>query len=405
MKRLVVLFLGAETLSLLGNSVAGMALPWLLLTRTGDAAAAGVVTAATGIPMLVAAIAGGVVIDRVGRRRISIGADLASAACMAALPVVDALFGLDIGWFIALGIAGAVFDIPGMTARETLLPDVAKATGMSLERLSGLRQAMIGATLIAGPALGTLVLGWLDSATALWVTAATSALAALLTWLLPASLGSTGVAEKEPLTAAVKVAVTVLRSEPVLIALTVLSAASVLVMAPLQMLLLPAHFVATGGSASQLGPVIMASALGMIGGNLVYSAVGTRLSRRGWLTVSLIASIGAIGWLAALPGYWWLVAASGALGVVSGPIQPLMLVLTSERVPEEARGRVFGVQNAVLLSATPVGVFAGGWLISGFGVHTTGTLITVVWAVLAVGMLLLPGTRQMEEVRVGADHR
>ncbi|SDN29466.1 MFS transporter [Allokutzneria albata] len=405
MKRLVVLFLGAETLSLLGNSIAGIALPWLLLTRTGDAAAAGVVTAATGLPMLVAAIAGGVVIDRIGRRRISIGADMASAACVAALPVVDMLFGLDLGWFIVLGIAGAVFDIPGMTARETLLPDVAKATGMSLERLSGLRQAMVGTTLIAGPALGTLVLGWLDSAVALWVTAATSALAALLTWLLPTSLGTTGVAEKQHWTKDLKEAAAVLRGEPVLIALTVLSAASVLVMAPIQMLLLPAHFVAAGGSAGQFGPVIMASALGMIGGNLVYSAVGARLSRRGWLTVSLIASIGAVGWLAALPGYWWLVAASAALGLVSGPIQPLMLVLTSERVPEGARGRVFGVQNAVLLSATPVGVFAGGWLISGFGVHATGTLITVVWAVLAVGMLLLPGARQMEEVRVGADHR
>ncbi|WP_086819612.1 MFS transporter [Allokutzneria sp. NRRL B-24872] len=405
MKRLVVLFLGAETLSLLGNSIAGMALPWLLLTRTGDAAAAGVVTAATGIPMLVAAVAGGVVIDRIGRRRISIGADLASAACVAALPVVDMVFGLDIGWFIALGIAGALFDIPGMTARETLLPDVAKATGMSLERLSGLRQSMVGVTLIAGPALGALVLTWLDSATALWFTAATSAAAALLTWLLPSALGTSTPAVKQHWAKDLKVAATVLRSEPVLIMLTALSAASVLVMAPMQMLLLPAHFVAEGGSAGQLGPVIMASALGMIGGNLVYAAVGTRLSRRGWLTASLLASVGAIAWLAALPGYWWLVAASAVLGVVSGPMQPLMVVLTSERVPEEARGRVFGVQNAVLLSATPVGTFAAGWLISGFGVHTTGTLITVVWAVLAVGVLLLPGMRGMEEVRVGADHR
>ncbi|MFB9906444.1 MFS transporter [Allokutzneria oryzae] len=408
-RRVPVLFLAAETLSLLGNSIAGIALPWLVLVRTEDAAAAGTVAAASGLPMLVAAVAGGVVIDRVGRRRISIGADLASAACVAALPVVDAVFGLNLGWFIVLGIAGAVFDIPGMTARETLLPDVATSAGMSLERLSGLRQAFTGAALIVGPALGALVLTWLEGSTALWVTAATSATAALLTAALPANLGTSTVAEKQHWAKDLRFAASVLRREPVLIMLTALSTASLLVMAPIQMLLLPAHFVQTGGSAGQLGPVIMASALGMIGGNLVYSAIGTRLSRRTWLSVSVLGSIGAIAWLTALPAYWWVVAASAVLGVVSGPMQPLMLVLTSERVPEQARGRVFGVQNAVMLSASPVGAFAGGWLITGLGVHGTGTLITVVWAALALGALLLPGARQLEsqneEVPVDADDR
>lgn len=86
-------YLVADALSLLGNAIAAIALPWLILVRTGDAATAGLVTAAATAPMLVAALAGGVLIDRFGRRRTSVAADLASAACVAALPLVDAAWG------------------------------------------------------------------------------------------------------------------------------------------------------------------------------------------------------------------------------------------------------------------------------------------------------------------------
>jgi len=131
---MVIRYLLADALSLFGNAVAAVALPWLVLVRTGDAAAAGVIAAAAALPILLAAVVGGWVVDRFGRRRISVGADLASAAAIAALPLVDAWTGLTLAWFIALGIAGALFDVPGMTAREALAPDVDALTELYRRR-------------------------------------------------------------------------------------------------------------------------------------------------------------------------------------------------------------------------------------------------------------------------------
>ena len=55
MKRAAILYFAADFISLVGNSAIGLALPWLVLLRTGDAAAAGLVAAATAVPAFIAA--------------------------------------------------------------------------------------------------------------------------------------------------------------------------------------------------------------------------------------------------------------------------------------------------------------------------------------------------------------
>lgn len=131
-------YLGSSATSLLGNSAFGVVLPWLVLERTGDPAATGLVAAITAIPGIPAAFFGGYLIDKIGRRRMAIFADFCSAAAVAALPIVDALFGLDLGWFILLGLLSAVFDVPGAAAREALLGNVSEASDVSLDRLAAI---------------------------------------------------------------------------------------------------------------------------------------------------------------------------------------------------------------------------------------------------------------------------
>ena len=72
----------------------------------------------------------GVVIDRINRITSSVLTDLVSAAAIAALPVIDRATGLDVGWFVLFGMIGSLGDVPGMTAREALLPAVARAARM-----------------------------------------------------------------------------------------------------------------------------------------------------------------------------------------------------------------------------------------------------------------------------------
>ncbi len=71
MKMALPLFLLAEGTSLFGNAAIAIVLPWLTPARTGDPATAGFVAMITGLPFVAAALVGGHLIDRVGRRRMS----------------------------------------------------------------------------------------------------------------------------------------------------------------------------------------------------------------------------------------------------------------------------------------------------------------------------------------------
>ena len=69
-------FWAAQTLSVLGDSFALIALPLLVLETTGSLARMGLLTAVGGAASVVAAVFAGVVVDRVDRRRLLIGCDL-----------------------------------------------------------------------------------------------------------------------------------------------------------------------------------------------------------------------------------------------------------------------------------------------------------------------------------------
>ncbi|XKK39066.1 MFS transporter [Nocardiopsis sp. ARC36] len=185
----VVPYLASHLLSLLGNGIAAVALPLIVLQTTGSPLGTAALAAATAVPAVLVGLLSGVVIDRINRRTASVVSDLISAASVAALPLVDLVWGLDLPWFIVLGVLGSFGDVPGTTAREVLAPMVARHAGLDLTRVIGLRQTLTSAALVVGPAAAGVLLTAFDTASVLWITAATSAVAALLTRTLPRRLG------------------------------------------------------------------------------------------------------------------------------------------------------------------------------------------------------------------------
>ncbi|EMF50552.1 MULTISPECIES: MFS transporter [Streptomyces] len=393
------LYLISHGLSLLGNTVASIALPWLVLLRTGDATAVGLVAAASALPMLLSAVAGGVLIDRVGRRRLSIGADLASAACVAALPVVDGLLGLTVVWFVVLGVAGAVFDVPGMTAREALAPDIAEATGIGMERLAGLRESIAGGVVILAPAAAGGLIMLVDPATVLWLTAGCSALAALVTLALPKAVGARSARPEQSESAGLRGdlgrGLGVLRADRVLTTVTLVSAGSVAVLAPLQNLVLPVHLVSQN-SPGGFGVVVSLLAIGGITGAGLYAALGTRWSRRTVFVVAQLTSTIGVAGLALLPPVPVMWAAAVLAGAGAGPLPALFLVLVTERIPEEVRGRVLGLQNAVSMTAVPLGTLAAGLAVDLIGLRQTGGLLAAAWCLVTLAILALPALRRLD---------
>lgn len=182
-------FVISNALSLLGNSIAGVILPLVLLAKTGDALAAGALALICAIPQMIAGVFGGALLDRFNRRDVSIISDVISAASIAGLPVIEMTVGLTFEWFVVCGVIGAVGDIPGMTARDTLLPAVIDNDKLNLQRFLGVSQSIESLTVIIGPALAALGMSLLGNANTLWLTSALSLAAAITTCFVPRTVG------------------------------------------------------------------------------------------------------------------------------------------------------------------------------------------------------------------------
>jgi MFS family permease len=107
----------ADVVSLAGNAVAQIAIPWYVLTTTGSATLTALVVFFEFLPIVIAAFFGGVVVDRIGFRVSSVAADLASAAAVAAIPLLATTVGIETWQLMALVFVAALVDAPGATAR------------------------------------------------------------------------------------------------------------------------------------------------------------------------------------------------------------------------------------------------------------------------------------------------
>ncbi|MET8445825.1 MFS transporter [Streptomyces sp. NPDC005209] len=162
----VLRWLGAYASSMVGDNVYYLALSWAAV-QAGSPAQAGIVMSVSALPRAVLMLAGGVIADRWGPRRVVIGSD--AVRCAAVLAVAALLFLTSPGlWPLALlalvfGTVDAVF-MPAVGA----LP--ARITGTDqLARVHGMRGLAIRFASIVGAPLGGLgvALGGAASAFAL----------------------------------------------------------------------------------------------------------------------------------------------------------------------------------------------------------------------------------------------
>jgi MFS family permease len=362
----------ATALSATANGIASVVLPWLVLERTGSAAATGLVAALTALPMFFASFLSGTVVDRVGRRPTSVASDLLSAASVAALPVVDLVVGLDLWWICALALLGAVFDPAGVTAREAMLPAAAAAGNLRLERVNGIHEAVWGTAFIVGPGLAGVAIGFVGAVTTLWVTAVAFVASAVVIGLVRVpGAGRPEPAEHSARTgfwADTRVGLDFFRRDAVLVSVGVFGTLLTATYMPIEGVLLPVYFTEQDAPA-RLGMLLMVMSVGWVAGSLTYSAIGHRFPRR---TVFVVASIGtavALVPLAFLPAFPIMLAAGALAGFLYGPLGPLINLAMQTRTPEHLRGRVTGLLTSFATAAAPAGYLLAGPLVQWVGLQ------------------------------------
>ncbi len=144
-----LLFAG-QVLSLIGDRVMLVALPFAVLEAGGDLEAVGLVVAAELVPFLLFALVGGVISDRGDRRRILIASDVARLVIQAVgggLLVAGAATPLTLGVLAALYGAADAFFQPAFTG---LLPQTVSHPGQ-LQAANALRGLSFSVSSVAGP--------------------------------------------------------------------------------------------------------------------------------------------------------------------------------------------------------------------------------------------------------------
>ncbi|MGF1518966.1 MAG: MFS transporter [Nodosilinea sp.] len=384
--------------SVTGNMIASIALPWFVLELIGDAALTGVVAFVSTILVIIGTLFGGVYIDRLGRRPVSIVADIASAISVAAVPILHGLIGIQFWQLLIVVFLGAFLDAPGMTARDSLLPEVARLARTPLHRLNAMTETIQGLGVLIGPAIAGVLIANLGALTTLWATAGLSLAAALVSLgTLPVRLGQSRLAQPEPYGESLKAGLRFVRRDRLIKALIGLFAALTLIAAPLMSVILPVFVRQQYGSTLHLSLLISAYGIGSVIGFMGYGLGGDRLSPHGLLVVSILAMSAMFAVFAWAPPLSGVLAASAIGGLFSAPFNPIVNTVQQQRTPAELRGRILSTVNGVSSLAAPIGLLISGILLEVFGVQVAIAVIAVCAASIALWVMVSPVFKTLEK--------
>ncbi|MEU9042355.1 MULTISPECIES: MFS transporter [unclassified Kitasatospora] len=378
-------FFTGYTTSLLGSSMAPVAVAFAVLDGGGSGTDLGWVMAARILPVVLVLLAGGVIADRVGSRRVMLGSDVLRGlvqALFAGLLVVGhapvwAMVALVAVWGIGEGLFMPAFGaiVPDLVRRKELMADANTLLGLSRS-----------VSTVVGPAAAGLVTAAQGPAAVLLVDAVTYGVGAL-------ALARLRLPERRPADGGGDSMLDDLRagwseftSRPWLwITTAQMGLFNLLVWAPF-LVLGPLTAQRDLGGARAWGLVMGVYGAGAVLGGLLM--LGRRPGRP--LAVATVAGLGwalPSGALAAGASLLWVVAGALVAGVGSAVCGTLYSATTQKWVPVELLGRLtsFGALGSFALG--PLGLAVAGPLAGRFG--TDGVLLPGALWQLASGAVVL----------------
>jgi MFS family permease len=380
-----------QTVSLLGDGVFTVALAWQTLQLSPHASALGLVLFARALPRVLLLLPAGAVSDRVARRWLLLGADLAQGLAVGAIAVLAATGTLRLWHLVVLGAlngAAGAFFLPAATA---LVPDV--LAGELLLAANALNSASrLFAQQLAGPALGGLLVASLGTPWAFGLDAASFGVSVATLALLrprpqpPRAAGN--------LVAEIRQGLAYTRAHAWLWgSILVFSAVNFLVamaFGALLPLLVRDHLHA---GAKTLGLVLAAFGAGGGLAAVLAGQFGTPRRRITTLYVSFAVASLLTGGLGLAPTAVVVMALAAGAGLLFEVGNLVWATLLQTLVPARVLGRVAALDWFVSLSLAPVALAVAGPAADAFGVVTVLLAGGLLSATVVVAGLFRPGVR------------
>lgn len=369
--------------------LAGIAVPWSLIGGGHGATAAGIAAFAVQLPVALGMLAGGVMVDRHGARRVLVLSNGAAVLFLAAAALAAPALPL---WVAVTLLALAnLLATPGSVAQDARVPELARLAGTSLERANGLRDVVGSLGTAGGPAIGVLLVEAAGLAGALGVAATVSlAIAVTDAALFPRSRSRCRKAGESRGPGAAHV----LRADRTLAVVAAIGVCLVAVFSALDEVLVPALVVAEGLGGGALARFLLVAGACATASAAAYAAMGDRLPGHGLFVGGVAAMAVGLGVMALAPTDVALLLAPALVGLGAGPLWPVVLTAVHRRVPAASRGRTVGTLAGVVLLAQPLAALLAGPAVDAFGgravLQATGGAVVLV-ATLAMASRSLRG--------------
>jgi MFS family permease len=381
-----VALLVATGVSIVGTMFTTLSVPWFVLQTTGSPTKTGITGAVTALSFL-AALFGGTLVDRMGFKRASVAADLASGIAVALIPLLYHTIGLTFWQLLLLVFLRAFCNTPGGTARMGLLPDLIALAGMGKERANGIYQSVQYAAQLAGTASVGILIALIGTSNILWLDGVSFLVSATIVFLAIPNTRHEPATQPRPrgdYRGELMAGLRWLARDRVLTATTFTATLINLIGTMLIAVALPVFAKTVYGSSVALGLLFTGFSVGTLAGSLAYTAVGARIPRRatfvgGVLLVGLPLAV-----LAVQPPLLISATALAVVGFFNGPLNAVFSIIEQARIPAAMRGRVFGAIIALANIAAPIGALMGGLIVSGVGVR--GTFLCGATALVGIGV-------------------
>jgi MFS family permease len=387
----------AMTVSLLGDGIYLVAIAWQVYDLENDPVALSLVGLAFTGGMVAFLLTGGIISDRVERRRVLIGADLVRAGVLLTIGALSLAGTLEV-WhlvgLVALFGAGEAFFGPAFGA---LVPDVVATEHLvqanSLDQL--VRQS---SARLVGPALGGLIVALAGTGGAFLIDAGTFLFSAACIWALRVRSLPAPEAERS-LRRELREGTRFVRDHAWLWSTLVAASLAILFfLGPLEVLLPYVVRNELDAGPGSYGAIMAAAGVGAVVASLALSQRG--LPRKRYLTLMYIVwSVGTLP----LVGYaigtavWQLMLFAIFFGACITAGSVVWGTLMQARVPPELRGRVHSLDWFVSIGLAPLSFALTGPVSNAIGVQATLILAGVVPMVATAALFFVARLRRDEE--------
>jgi MFS family permease len=385
--------------SVISGSMVFIALPWLALEITGSAASAGALVALTSIPGIFFGPILGTLIDRIGRRISGFISEVLTALTILLIPVVHSSIEITFALLVLLALGRAIVSPASSTARKSIIPDVAGPSGLSLERANSIHEAVFATGFAIGPAVAALFIGLIGPFDVFYVVALFSTLSATaLFFVRTKESRGDGVSETGSLLQdTILGAKTILKTPAVLLGLSFVMTLAMIYL-PTEMVVLPAHFNALD-YAEGLGLLISTMAGASVVGALLFEKLQKKFKYSTILKFGFIGLGSSVLLMSFLPPFWVMLILGAVLGFSWGPLMPMLNTVIQRVVPENMRGRVFGIEMTIWGAGPTLTAVVVGIAVDGVGVQPVYFVLAVIVLALSVFVSFNKSNKQLDAAR------